>query len=109
MSSACRSSVDNTLIPLLDALDHLCFQVDGDPEIEHEFFDANTPEAMVALAVETGIFIDADDFRALLTSGSTEFWTVRGDDQTNPITHLQNVFHVLGREGDQMLSCVRQR
>jgi len=86
--------VDNTLIPLLDALDHLCFQVDGDPEIEHEFFDANTPEAMVALAVETGIFIDADDFRALLTSGSTEFWEIGGDGYQNPIAHLQKVFRV---------------
>jgi hypothetical protein len=27
-----------------------------------------------------------------LTSVSTEFWTVRGDDQTNPIAHLQRVF-----------------
>ena len=80
--------------PLLDALDHLCHQVDGDPEIEHEFFDATTPEAMVALAVETGIFIDADDFRALLTSGSTEFWEVRGEDSTNPIVHLQRIFRI---------------
>jgi hypothetical protein len=46
----------------------------------------------VDLAVETGIFIDADDFRALLTSGDAEFWAVSGDDQTNPIAHLQRVF-----------------
>ncbi len=94
MDSACNRSVDTYSQPLLDALDHLCHQVDGDPEIEHEFFDANTPEAMVALAVETGIFIDADDFRALLTSGSTEFWEVGGDGSQNPIAHLQKVFRV---------------
>ena len=84
--------MDKTSIPLLDALDHLCHQVDRDTEIEEEFYGANTPEEMVDLAVAAGIFIDADDFRALLTSGSTEFWTVRGDDQTNPIAHLQRVF-----------------
>jgi len=88
------SSVDTYSQPLLDAMDHLYHKVDGDPEIEHEFFDANTPEAMVALAVETGIFIDADDFRALLTSGSTEFWEVRGEEFQNPIAHLQKVFSV---------------
>ncbi len=49
---------------------------------------------MVALAVKSGIFIDADDFRALLRSGSTEFWLVRGSDGTNPIAHLQRVFRV---------------
>lgn len=80
--------------PLLDALDHLCHQVEGDPEIEEEFYGATTPEQLVALAVESGILIDADDFRALLRSGSTERWFVRGGDQTNPIAHLQNVFHV---------------
>ena len=78
--------------PLLDALDHLCHQVDGDPDVEHDFYAANTPEEMVKLAVETGILIDADDFRALLTRGDTEFWTVRGDDQNNPIVHLKRIF-----------------
>ena len=80
--------------PLLDALDHLCHQVEGDPKVEQEFYAANTPEEMVNLAVESGIFIDADDFRALLRSGSTERWFVRGGDQTNPITHMQRVFQV---------------
>ena len=80
--------------PLLDALDHLCHLVDGDPEIEHEFYYDNTPEEMVALAVDTGILIDADDFRALLRSGSTERWLVRGEDNDNPIIHLQRVFRV---------------
>jgi len=56
--------------------------------------DANTPEAMVDLAVATGIRIDADDFRALLRSGSTECWVVRGEDNGNPIVHLQRVFRV---------------
>lgn len=79
---------------LLDALDHLCHQVDGDPRVEREFYGATTPEAMVALAVDSGILIDADDFRALLRSGSTERWFVRGDDQSNPIAHLQSVFRV---------------
>jgi hypothetical protein len=83
--------VDTYSQPLLDALDHLCHQVDGDPEIEQEFYDANTPEEMVNLAVETGILIDADDFRALLRSGSTECWVVRGDSSNNPIVHLQRV------------------
>ncbi|AII47368.1 hypothetical protein KR49_13315 [Synechococcus sp. KORDI-49] len=78
--------------PLLDALDHLCYQVDGDPEIEQEFYDAETPEEMVNLAVGTGILINADDFRALLRSGSTERWVVRGEPTDNPIAHLQQVF-----------------
>jgi hypothetical protein len=86
--------VDTYSQPLLDALDHLCHQVDGDPEIEQEFYDASTPEEMVNLAVETGILIDADDFRALLRSGSTERWVVRGQDNDNPIVHLQRVFRV---------------
>jgi len=86
--------MDTTSLPLLDAVDHLCLQVDGDPEIQEEFFAASTPEEMVNLAVETGIFIDADDFRALLTSGSTEHWEVRGEDSDNPIAHLQKVFSV---------------
>jgi hypothetical protein len=47
---------------------------------------------MVVLAEHCGILIDADDFRALLRSGSTEHWEVRGDDGTNPIVHLQRVF-----------------
>jgi len=88
------SSVDAYSQPLLDALDHLCHQVDGDPEIAQEFYDANTPEEMVNLAVETGILIDADDFRALLRSGDTEHWEVRGQDSDNPIVHLQRVFRV---------------
>jgi hypothetical protein len=78
--------------PLLDAVDHLCYQVNGDPEIAQEFFGATTPEQMVALAVATGIFIGADDFRALLRSGSTECWVVRGSPTDNPIAHLQQVF-----------------
>ena len=93
LRSPCRSSVGKPPQPLLDALDHLCHQVDGDADVERQFYGANTPEEMVDLAVEAGIFIDADDFRALLTSGETECWTVRGDDQTNPIAHLQRVFN----------------
>ena len=62
--------MDNASQPLLDALDHLCLQVDGDPEIEQKFYGATTPEELVALAVESGILIDADDFRALLRSGA---------------------------------------
>lgn len=80
--------------PLLDALDHLCHLVDGDPEFEQEFYDASTPDEMVALAVDGGILIDADDFRALPRSGSTEFWLVRGEEGANPIAHLQQVFSV---------------
>ncbi|WP_254934766.1 Nif11-like leader peptide family natural product precursor [Cyanobium sp. WAJ14-Wanaka] len=78
----------------LDALDHLCHQVDGDPEFGQQFYEASTPEQMVELAMESGILIDADDFRALLRSGSTEFWEVRGDEEHNPITHLQRVFRI---------------
>ena len=78
----------------MDALDHLCHQVDGDPDVEREFYGANTPQEMVNLAVEAGIFIDADDFRALLTSGSTEYWDIGGDGYQNPIAHLQKVFRV---------------
>ena len=94
LRSTRSSSVDKTPQPLLDALDHLCHQVEGDPEVEQDFYAANTPEEMVDLAVESGILIDADDFRALLRSGSTERWFVRGGDQTNPIAHMQRVFQV---------------
>ena len=80
--------------PLLDALDHFCHQVDGDPEFEKVFYAAKTPEAIVNLAVQSGILIEADDFRALLRSGSTEYWLVRGEDATNPITHLLKVFGI---------------
>ena len=41
-----------------------------------------------------GILIDADDFCALLRSGSTEFWVVGGEEGANPIAHLQHVFSV---------------
>ena len=92
MRSTWIRGLDGASQPLLDALDHLCHKVDSDPAVEQAFYAATTPQEMVDLAVEAGIFIDADDFRALLTSGSTEFWTVRGDDQTNPIAHLQRVF-----------------
>ncbi|MFZ4565670.1 MAG: hypothetical protein ACOYMY_04340 [Prochlorococcaceae cyanobacterium] len=80
--------------PLLDALDHLCHQVEADPELGRLFYDATTPEQMVSLAVQTGILIEADDFRALLRSGSTEFWLVGGDDNHHPIAHLKAVFGV---------------
>ena len=86
--------MDSSSLPLLDVLDHLCHLVHGDPEVAHEFYAATTPEQLVALAVNSGILIDADDFRALLRSGTTEFWEVRGDASTNPIAHLQQVFNV---------------
>ena len=77
--------------PLLYGVDQLSYQVDGDPEIEQEFFAASTPEEMINLAVESGTFIGVDDFRALLTSGSTEWWLVRGEDRTNSIVNLQKI------------------
>jgi hypothetical protein len=49
---------------------------------------------MVVLAEHCGILIDADDFRALLRSGSTEFWVVGGEVGAKPVTHLQRVFSV---------------
>ncbi len=88
------SSVDSSSQPLLDALDHFCHQVDGDPGFSRLFYAATTPEEMVTLAVESGILIDEEDFRALLRSGSTEFWLVRGGDGNNPIAHLQKVFRI---------------
>jgi hypothetical protein len=94
LDCTCGRSVGKPLQPLLDALDHLCHQVEGDPEVEREFYAANTPEEMVDLVVSTGILIDAEDFCALLRSGSTEHWEVRGDDQNNPITHLLRVFSI---------------
>ena len=87
-------SVDSAPQPLLDALDHFCTQADRDPEFARDFYAANTPAEIVALAVDAGILIDADDFRALLRSGSTEHWEVRGEDGDNPIVHLQRVFRV---------------
>ncbi|GDX72536.1 hypothetical protein LBMAG39_09690 [Cyanobium sp.] len=90
----CERGVNPVPQPLLDAVDHLCHQVEGDPAMRQAFFAANSPEEMVALTVEMGIFIGIDDFRALLTSGSTECWLVRGDDSTNPIAHLQTVFGI---------------
>lgn len=86
--------MEHVASPLLDALDHFCHQVDGDPDFERIFYAATTPEEMVALAVNGGILIEAEDFRALLRSGSTEFWLVRGEDATNPIAHLQKVFNL---------------
>ena len=80
--------------PLLDALDHFCHLVDGDPDFERIFYAATTPEEMVALAVEGGILIDEEDFRALIRSGSTEHSEVRGEDATNPISHLLRVFSI---------------
>jgi hypothetical protein len=86
--------VDCSSLPLLDALDHFLYRLDGDPELGREFYAATTPEEMVDLAEHCGILIDADDFAALLRSGSTEHWEVRGDDSTNPVVHLQRVFSV---------------
>ena len=86
--------MDCSALPLLDALDHLCHLVEGDPEFEKEFYAASTPDEMVTLAVDGGILIDAEDFRALLRSGSTEFWVVGGEVGANPIAHLQQVFGV---------------
>lgn len=93
------SSVESSSPPLLDALDHLCHQVEGEPEFARAFYAASTPSEMVALTVESGILIDADDFRALLRSGSTERWLVRGEDSTNPIIHLQRVFNIADMQG----------
>ena len=86
--------MDSSSQPLLDALDHFCHQVEGDPGFSSLFYAATTPGEMVTLAVESGILIDEEDFRALLRSGSTEFWLVRGGDGNNPIAHLQKVFRV---------------
>ena len=86
--------MDSASQPLLDALDHFCTQADCDSEFARDFYAADTPEEMVALAIDAGILIDADDFRALLRSGSTEHWEVRGEDSDNPIVHLQRVFRV---------------
>ena len=79
---------------LLDALDHFCHQVEGDPDFASAFYASTTSEQMVALAEERGILIGADDFRALLRSGSTEQWLVRGEADTNPIIHLQKIFQI---------------
>ena len=86
--------MDYSPAPLLDALDHFLYRMDGDPELGREFYAATTPEEMVALAEHCGILIDAEDFRALLRSGSTEFWVVGGEEDANPIAHLQKVFGV---------------
>jgi len=86
--------VDCSSLPLLDALDHFLYRLDGDPELGREFYASTTPEEMVVLAEHCGILIDADDFRALLRSGSTEFWVVGGDETSNPVAHLQRVFSV---------------
>lgn len=86
--------MDCSSLPLLDALDHFLYRMDGDPELGREFYAASTPEEMVVLAEHCGILIDADDFRALLRSGSTEYWEVRGEDGANPVVHLMKVFGV---------------
>ena len=86
--------MDSGQTPLLDALDHFLHQVDGDPEIELEFYNATTPGEIVALDVNKGILIEADGFRALLRSGSTEFWLIRGGANNNPIAHLKRIFAV---------------
>ena len=86
--------MDSDSSPLLDALDHFLYRVEGDLEMGREFYASTTPEEMVELAEHCGILIGADDFRALLSSGSTEHWEVRGEDGTNPVVHLQQVFGV---------------
>ena len=86
--------MDYSPAPLLDALDHFLYRMDGDPELGREFYAATTPEEMVDLAEHCGILIDADDFLALLRRGSTEFWVVGGEDGANPIVHLLRVFSV---------------
>ena len=80
--------------PLLDALDHFLYRVNGNPLRAREFFAATTPEEMVALAVSSGILIDEEDFRALLRSGSSVFWMIGGERRSNPIAHLLKVFSV---------------
>jgi len=85
--------VESPSSPLLDALDHFLHQVVGDPEVEQDFYGATTPEEMVSMAVNQGILIGADDFRALLRSGSTQYWIACGD-PSNPIRHLQKIFSV---------------
>ena len=65
--------MDSCPTPLLDALDHFLHQVDGDPEFEQGFYNATTPGEMVALAVNKGILIEADDFRALLKAVTLNF------------------------------------
>ena len=87
------SRVESPSSPLLDALDHFLHQVVGDPAVEQDFYDATTPEEIVSLAVNQGILIGADDFRALLRSGSTQYWITCGD-PGNPIRHLQKIFSV---------------
>ena len=89
-----RFGVDFSSPPLLDALDHFCHQVDTDPGVARLFYAATTPDEMVALVQDCGIFIGPDDFRALLRNGTTEFWLVRGGSAINPIAHLQQVFRV---------------
>ena len=64
------------------------------PEFARDFYAASTPEENIALSADAGILIDADGFRALLRSGSTEHWEVLGEDSDNPIVHLQRVFRV---------------
>jgi hypothetical protein len=78
---------------LLDALDHFLHQVERTSEWQSVFYRAQTPEEMVSLAVEFGIMINAEDFRALLRSGSSVYWLASQASQ-NPITHLQQVFSV---------------
>lgn len=78
---------------LLDALDHFLHQVESDPERQNQFYAISDADAMVALAVEFGIFVNEEDFRALLRSGSSEYW-LACEASRNPITHLQRVFGV---------------
>ncbi|MCT0216745.1 Nif11-like leader peptide family natural product precursor [Synechococcus sp. CS-1330] len=78
--------------PQLDALDYFLYRLDTDPELGREFYASTTPEEMLELAEHCDILIDADDFRALLGGGSTEFWVVGGEEGANPIVHLQHVF-----------------
>ena len=86
--------MDYSPAPLLDALDHFLHRMDSDPELGREFYASTTPEEMVVLAEHCGILIDADDFRALLRSGSTERWLVRGEDRTNSSVNLQKILNV---------------
>ena len=50
--ATCGRSVNPASEPLLDAIDHLCHQVEGDPAMHQAFFSATTPEEIDRFADE---------------------------------------------------------
>jgi hypothetical protein len=72
-------------------MDYIFFWMVRGLEFGREFCDA-TPLLRYSILQSNVAFGLTLTTSALLRSGSMKFWSVRGEDATNPITHLLKVF-----------------